>query len=185
MTTSAAQHRRTLSGSSNASRPPRSPSPPTQTYHSSILPRSVPTPALVESVAGAAHYSGIRVDPVSAGKHRRRSSDHHKSHVDVKADHHRVMADLRELYGCRPTLEILQRSWHKDAVFEVMFCFANKWVIMLMKNLRTPGVRARALTSMQHRQVKSRAPPHPSNNTPFPSGLRWYALCSLTYPSVY
>lgn len=42
---------------------PQPPSPtlnlPTQTYHSSLLPRSIPTPALLDSVAGGAHYSGV------------------------------------------------------------------------------------------------------------------------------
>ncbi|KAJ7602469.1 hypothetical protein FB45DRAFT_912213 [Roridomyces roridus] len=28
------------------------------------------------------------------------------------------MADLRELYECRPSLEIFQRTWHPNAVFE-------------------------------------------------------------------
>ncbi|KAJ6623407.1 hypothetical protein B0H10DRAFT_2009579 [Mycena sp. CBHHK59/15] len=85
-----------------------------QTHHHSLLP-TVPTPALVESVAGAAHYSGSKVEPI---KRRNSSHDRHDSHTDIKADHHRVLADIRELYECRPTLEIFERSWHKDAVFE-------------------------------------------------------------------
>lgn len=100
---------------------PRSPSPPSQTYHPSILPRSVPTPALVESVAGGAHYSGIRVDPESL-KHRHSSHSRHPStHVEVKADHHRLMADLKELYCLRPSVELLERGWRKDAIFEASF----------------------------------------------------------------
>ena len=50
-----------------ASSPPSSPishptSPtnlPTQTYHASILPRSIPTVALLDSAVGGAHYSGV------------------------------------------------------------------------------------------------------------------------------
>lgn len=107
---------------------PRSPSPPSQTFHSSgILPKSMPTPALVESVAGGAHYSGTRVDPESLMKHRpssggdldRRTSDH----TEVNADHHRIMEDLKELYCLKPSVEIFRRSWHKDAVFEVRLRF--------------------------------------------------------------
>lgn len=118
---SASRSSRMSSSSSSPNHRPRSPSPPSQTFHPSILPRSVPTPALVESVAGGAHYSGIKVehDPSKHTTHpsmdRRRSS----GEVDVKADHHRVLADLQELYCCRPTQEIFERSWHKDAVFEV------------------------------------------------------------------
>lgn len=32
---------------------------PTQTYHTSILPRSIPTAALLDSAVGGAHYSGV------------------------------------------------------------------------------------------------------------------------------
>ncbi len=104
----------------------RSPSPssrPSQTFHASILPRSMPTPALVESVAGGAHYAGIKVD-AEFPKHPHTSMDRRRSSqemaINLKADHHRVMADLQELYCCRPTPEIFERSWNKEAVFEVM-----------------------------------------------------------------
>ncbi|KAK0483440.1 hypothetical protein IW261DRAFT_1561265 [Armillaria novae-zelandiae] len=111
-------HHRSLSLESAHSSSPRSPSPPSQTFHSSILPHSIPTPALLESVAGAAHYSGVKVDP-EALKHRRASMDRRSSaNEPVKADHQRIMADLKELYCCRPTVEIFERSWNKDAVFE-------------------------------------------------------------------
>lgn len=112
-------HRTTSSDSQSSYPPPRSPSPPSITYHPSILPRSVPTPALVESVAGAAHYSGIRIEPETQLKHRRSSHGEHTVHSELKADHRRVLADLKELYCCRPTLEIFERSWSRDAVFEV------------------------------------------------------------------
>ena len=32
---------------------------PTLTYHTSILPRSIPTPALLDSPVSGAHYSGV------------------------------------------------------------------------------------------------------------------------------
>ena len=32
---------------------------PTQTYHTSILPRSIPTAALLDLAVGGAHYSGV------------------------------------------------------------------------------------------------------------------------------
>ena len=97
--------------------PSRSPSPPSQTYHPTILP--IPTPALVESVAGGAHYSGIRLDHETQLKHRRRSSDAGDLHTELKPSHRRILNDLEELYGCRPTLEIFERSWNKEAEFEV------------------------------------------------------------------
>ena len=105
-------HRRCSSSSSSS---PRSPSPPSQTYYPSIL--SMPTPALVESAAGGAHYSGVKVDSEMLLKHRRNSS--FKRHTEIEHCHQRVLEDLTELYCCRPTREIFERSWHKDAEFEV------------------------------------------------------------------
>ncbi|KAJ7219066.1 hypothetical protein GGX14DRAFT_355775 [Mycena pura] len=90
-------------------------SEPSQTHHHSILPTAVPTPALVESVAGGAHYSGSNVEPL---KHRHSSHDQQSTHTELKADHKRVLADIRELYECRPTPEIFARLWHPDAEFE-------------------------------------------------------------------
>lgn len=118
MSISAHRHHRSLSRDSHGtSRPPRSPSPPTQTFHPSILPRSVPTPALVESVAGGAHYAGVRLDQDTVLKHRRSTSNRH--HTQLTHNHERVLNDLTELYCCRATMEIFQRSWHPNAVFEV------------------------------------------------------------------
>jgi hypothetical protein len=103
-------HHRSPSAASRASN-----NEPSQTHHHSILP-TVPTPALVESVAGGAHYSGSSVEPL---KHRHSSHDKPDTHTNTKPTHERVLADIRSLYECHPTPEIFQRSWHKDAVFEV------------------------------------------------------------------
>jgi hypothetical protein len=102
-------HRRCSISSSN---PPRSPSPPSQTYYPSI-----PTPALVESAAGGAHYSGVKVDSEMLLRPRRNSS--FKQHTEIEHYHQRILEDLTELYCCRPTQEIFERSWHRDAEFEV------------------------------------------------------------------
>ncbi|KAJ7694139.1 hypothetical protein B0H17DRAFT_866166, partial [Mycena rosella] len=125
-------------------------SEPTQTHHHSILP-TVPTTALVESVAGAAHYSGGNVDPL---KHRHSSHDRQDNHTDVKADHHRVLADIRELFECRPTPEIFERSWHKDAVFEdpLAHCkgfreYAAQWYAMPKLFAKSETVTARVMSS--------------------------------------
>jgi len=76
----------------------------------------MPTPALVESAAGGAHYSGVKVDPETLLKHRRNSSL--KQHKDIEHYHQHILEDLTELYCCRPTREIFERSWHRDAEFE-------------------------------------------------------------------
>ena len=77
----------------------------------------MPTPALVESAAGGAHYSGVKVDSEMLLKHRRNSS--FKQHTEIEHYHQRILEDLTELYCCRPTQEIFERSWHRDAEFEV------------------------------------------------------------------
>lgn len=94
--------------------------PPSQKFHPPMHIPSVPTPALLESVAGGAHYAGVNVEPGSVLKHRRSSTS--RPHNVLKHDHIRVLDDLTELYCCRPTLEIFQRSWNKDAVFEDPLC---------------------------------------------------------------
>ncbi|KAH0584263.1 hypothetical protein H2248_009812 [Termitomyces sp. 'cryptogamus'] len=111
------KHRRTLSRGSATSNPPRSPSPPTLTYHHPpLLP--IHTSALVESVAGGAHYSGAKFDNQSPLKRRRSSQDYGENHRQLKPEHRRVLNDLRELYECRPTVDIFERTWSPDAVFE-------------------------------------------------------------------
>jgi len=145
--------------SSDVPRPP-SPGLPTQTHHSSIL---VPTPALVESVAGGAHYSGSKVDP--EGLRRRHSShDRRMSHGEVKADHKRVMEDLNELYCGRPTREIFDRTWTKDAVFEdpLTKCkgfheYAPQWYALpkMFSQSETLASRVMSSTSSPNRLVYS------------------------------
>jgi hypothetical protein len=48
---------------------------PTHTYHISILPRSIPTPALLDSAVGGAHYSGV--ESVNERRRSVRSSNTH------------------------------------------------------------------------------------------------------------
>lgn len=127
--------------------PPRSPSPPSIIHHPQILPHVIPTPALIESVAGAAHYSGVKVDsgPVH---HRRRSSTANEAHTDLKDDHARVMQDLIELYCCRPTVEIFERSWRKDATFEVNETCTLVLIYVFDNVHRTPLALVRAMMNM-------------------------------------
>ncbi|KAJ7581107.1 hypothetical protein C8J56DRAFT_959113 [Mycena floridula] len=157
------RHSRSLSGNSLV----RSPSPPSQTFHSSgLLPKSLPTPALVESVAGGAHYSGAKVDPHSVIKHRHPSGsgDKHEEevHTEATADHSRIMGDLSELFGCRPTLEIFERTWSKDAAFEdpLSVCkgyaeYAPQWFAMpkVFASSKTLSTRVMSSTNSPNRLV--------------------------------
>ncbi|KAG5645808.1 hypothetical protein DXG03_005149 [Asterophora parasitica] len=123
------RHYRTMSRGSSGSHA-RSPSPPTLTYHPTILP--LPTPALVESVAGAAHYSGIKLDHETSLHRRRSSHEAGDVHTELKESHKRVLKDLRELYECRPTTEIFERSWNVDAEFE-----SQQYTARLFKHKKT------------------------------------------------
>ena len=95
---------------------PRSPGNPTLTHHTSHFSTNFPTPSLLESVAGGAHYAGVKID---TRKIRRTSAGVPSNHLEIKGDHRRVIEDLQELYCCRPTPEILARRWRPDAQFEV------------------------------------------------------------------
>ena len=98
---------------------PRSPSPPRQTFHPPSIIPSVPTPALLGSLAGGAHYSGIKVDGDTTKRRRRSSVQRESSLGEISGGHQRVVDDLNELYCCRPTVEIFDRTWRKDGQFQV------------------------------------------------------------------
>jgi hypothetical protein len=81
---------------------------PTQTYHSTLLPRSIPMPALLDSVAAGAHYSGVE----SVNERRRSLNRGHShtahtlsprrhSHLPAAAStsHLAAMDDIREVRG--------------------------------------------------------------------------------------
>jgi len=137
---------------SNEHERPRSPSP-TITYHPSLFPANLPTPALLESVAGGAHYSGVKIER-DTRKVRRNSSGIRTSHLQIKGDHEQVLDDMKELYSCRPTREILERRWRPDARFEDPFCqctgfdeYAAQWFAMPKWFSKSVTVSTRVLSS--------------------------------------
>jgi len=132
---------------------PRSPPSPTLTYHPSLFPANIPTPALLESVAGGAHYSGVKIER-DTQKIRRNSSGKRTSHLQIKGDHQQVLDDLTELYCCRPTTEILERRWRPDARFEDPMCqctgydeYAAQWFAMPKWYSRSESESIRVLSS--------------------------------------
>jgi len=132
---------------------PRSPSSPTITYHPSLFPANLPTPALLESVAGGAHYSGVRIERDS-GKARRNSAGIRTSHIQIRGDHQQVVDDLNELYCCRPTRENLERRWRPEARLENPFCncmgfdeYAAQWYAMPKWFSKSETVSTRILSS--------------------------------------
>jgi len=154
----------TMSRSTSHDSIPRSSSPPSLTYHPNIIP--IPTQSLVESVAGAAHYSGVKLDQDSTFKRRRSSHDTGDIHTKLKSGHKQILDDLKELYECRPTLEIFERSWNKDAEFEDPlslckgFCeYAAQWFAMpkFISKSETNIVRVMSSTLTPNRLVYSQA----------------------------
>lgn len=145
-------HRRSSSGaslSSNHSRHSRTRSAsPSQTFHPPFLP--FPTPVLLESVAGAAHYSGSCVNPDAVMKRRHSDPEQLEVHTELKCEHERVLNDLKELYCARPTMEIFHRSWMPDAIFEVQ---GSRLLCLFMPKhgRRTLWRSAKASMSMDHR----------------------------------
>lgn len=93
---------------------------PTITYHHSIVPSiHLPIPDIVHSAAGGAHYSGA---PVSDSENGEVMSPSGESSQFLQGDEmirDSIMADLKELYCCRPSKEIFERIWRPDAVYEV------------------------------------------------------------------
>jgi hypothetical protein len=112
----------------------------------------VPTPALVESVAGGAHYSGVKVDTESLWRRRRSSAN--QPHTELRHNHQRVLDDLTELYCARPTLEILESSWNKDAQFEDPLCkckgfdeYAAQWFALPKLFIKSENISRRVMSS--------------------------------------
>jgi hypothetical protein len=58
------------------------------------------------------------VDADAKKRHRRHSSNAMDS-ATLIPDHQRVLDDLKELYCCRPTKEIIDRLFRQDVEFEV------------------------------------------------------------------
>ncbi|KAI0319822.1 hypothetical protein OF83DRAFT_1108357 [Amylostereum chailletii] len=102
---------------------------PTQTFHHSIFHRPPPSVSLFESAAGGAHYSGV--DPAkerrlsvrrAVSPAARRTSVHVHEEISAEELHKAVLDDLKELYEGRPTIEIMERRWSRDAEYEDAYC---------------------------------------------------------------
>ncbi|CAK5279569.1 unnamed protein product [Mycena citricolor] len=135
---------------------------PSQTHHHSLLPTILPTAALVESVAGAAHYSGSQVEAL---KHRHSSTERRDDHKELKPGHQQVLEDIQALYELHPSAELFARSWHKDAVFEDRYskckgireCSAQWYALAsLFSKSETLDSRVMSSTHTPNRLVMSR-----------------------------
>ncbi|TDL27435.1 hypothetical protein BD410DRAFT_683936, partial [Rickenella mellea] len=139
---------------------PSSPSEsPTQTFHPALVPNPIPTPALLGSAAGGAHYSGAKMH------HRhsdiaRASFSSGGSPVELEGRRKKVMDDVRELFECRPTIEIFQRSWSKDAEFEdpLSHCKGLDEVVPQVRNV-FPKIFSKS-TTVSNRVMQSHYDPN-------------------------
>ncbi|KAH7915984.1 hypothetical protein BJ138DRAFT_1076101 [Hygrophoropsis aurantiaca] len=110
------------SSSPEATYPPQAPSsspPPSPiiTHHPARLSGSFPVTGIVHSAASGAHYSGGSV--MESAQHRTSSTSQAKpDDGNEHPDRKELMDALKELYCCRPTIEIFERWWDPNAVFE-------------------------------------------------------------------
>jgi len=102
---------------------------------------------IVNSVAGGAHYSGAPISDSESENGDKIVAPPGKPTLSLQGDdmiRDRIMADLKELYCCRPSKEIFERTWRPDAVFEVSLLYIiNTDSLILVGPLREMrGLRA-------------------------------------------
>jgi hypothetical protein len=74
----------------------RPPSPPTQTFHPSLLPNALPTDGLFSSAVGGAHYSGAHVIHRDTDIKRASFGDRSGS-MELSEGRKRLLDDLHEV----------------------------------------------------------------------------------------
>lgn len=103
--------RRMSSTGGNAS-PPGSAS-----YHTTNHGLNMPTPGLISAMAGAAHFSSGTTDIPAHQKFRPTFADG-EDRTKLDPVRQAILDDTLQLFCARPTLEIFERHWRMDAVFE-------------------------------------------------------------------
>ncbi|KIM60621.1 hypothetical protein SCLCIDRAFT_82528, partial [Scleroderma citrinum Foug A] len=145
----------------------QSPSPTITHHHSPTLLSTILPPQIAHSAVAGAHYSGT----TSSLHHRRISSGDQPARAiqsleDVHASRQRIMNDVTELYCCRPTLEIFERTWRRDSVFEDPWVkcegydeYAPQWFAMpkLFSHSRTLSTRLMLSTQSPNRLIYSQS----------------------------
>lgn len=130
-------------------------------YHRPTLQIPLPIPDIIYSAAGGAHYSGA---PVSENDDQVITSPGKPSPPMDDTIRDRIMADLKELYCCRPSEEIFERTWRPDAVFEdpLVKCegygqYAPQWFAMprIVSKSETISSRVMSFTRLPKRLIYS------------------------------
>ncbi|OJT14131.1 hypothetical protein TRAPUB_9242 [Trametes pubescens] len=97
---------------------------PTITRHRAGIAPAVRANDILGSITGGAHYSGALPQrnadepPLHPKAWRRRSLRSTELDPSVALAFKDVVSDLEQLYGGKPSLEIVRRRWHKDALLE-------------------------------------------------------------------
>ncbi|KAJ1304625.1 hypothetical protein OPQ81_005767 [Rhizoctonia solani] len=128
----------------------------THSWHgSSGILANLPTPGMLASLAGAAHYTG---NPRYSQQEAVRAGFGSKN-VVLEGKRKQTVEDVLELFCAHPSLEIFDRSWHRDAVFEDPFtkCVGYKEYAAQWYGL--PKI-TRQSTTLQYRVLSSTHSPH-------------------------
>jgi len=154
--------------------PPPSPmsNQPSLTYHTSLLPRSIPTPALLDSALGGSHYNTSGVESVNERRLSMRRHSHSPNDATTPNSpgrrqsvlpaipnplHLAVLDDLKDMYEGSATKEVLQKRWRKDAEYEDPFTkckglheIAPQWYSLPRMYSKLAVTGRRVLSSMEH-----------------------------------
>ncbi|KAH7889779.1 hypothetical protein F5I97DRAFT_1924298 [Phlebopus sp. FC_14] len=124
------------------------------THHASTIPMPGP-PKVAHSAAGGAHYTGASI--TTAGTRRTELGEASRAPQpgkDGQTSRERIMNDLRELYCCRPTKAIFERTWHPEAMYEdpLIKCHGRSeyeamWHVMPKLFSKSETISSRVLTS--------------------------------------
>lgn len=136
---------------------------PTMTHHRQTLQLPLPIPDIFYSAAGGAHYSGAPVSEDDNQVIASPTSGKPSPPIDDMI-RDRIMVDLNELYCCRPSKEIFERTWKPDAVFEnpLVRCegyaqYAPQWFAMpkIFSKSETISSRVMSFTRLPRRLIYS------------------------------
>ena len=128
----------------------------THSWHgSSGILANLPTPGMLASLAGAAHYTG---NPQYSKQEAARASFGSKQ-VVLEDQRKQTVEDVLELFCAHPSLEIFDRSWNRDAVFEDPWTKCVGYKEYTAQWFSLPRVVAQS-TTVQYRVLSSTHHPH-------------------------
>ncbi|KAG9101766.1 hypothetical protein FRC06_002677 [Ceratobasidium sp. 370] len=116
---------------------------------------NLPTPGLLSSLAGAAHYTG---NPKVSKQDALRASFGTRD-VILEDQRKQTLDDVLELFCAHPSLEIFERSWHRDAIFEDPWTKCIGYREYTAQWFALPWVTPHS-TTLQHRVLSSTHHPH-------------------------